>query len=280
MTEDGKRRGFWRKLWDRLTGRTHQPPPPPPPPTVVSMEVIEHREAGEPLLIPSRGEGFNFSVRYHVVWSLSQGTQEDLLKRIEWHEKNLRHDVLERIWPIGREFYPHDPYSAELKMNDRLGDGWCYETADRVKVRCEVKVRVNSDVRIGDKQVSYYEQLVAMDCDHMLKLRHMENIRCELKGWQEVVEEFGSAITVVHAARLVDPEVAVVFANLSEERKRSAADLVNVLHAATRDHLQVGLYEFANAYDLAVRSFMQQQGLSTGTLADAFEANAQNSTQD
>ncbi|MCG8924850.1 hypothetical protein [Lentzea sp. CC55] len=279
MTEETKkRRGFWRKLWDKMTGRDELPPLPPGP--VQFHEVIEHREAEGPLLIPSCAEGFDFSVRYHVVWSLNDGTHDDLLERIEWHEKNLRHDILERIWSAGRDFYPHDPSSAERRMNERLGGGWCYETADRRKVRCEVKVRVNSDARIGEKQQGYYEQLVAMDCDHMLKLRHMANVRCELKGWQQVVEEFGSAIAVVHAARLVDPEVAVVFANLAEERKKSAASLVNVLHTATRDHLQVGLYEFANAYDLAVRSFMQQQGLSTGTLADAFEANAQNSNQD
>ncbi|HEX7309307.1 hypothetical protein [Lentzea sp.] len=239
---------------------------------------MERRVESEPLLLPSRAEGFDFSVRYSVLWSARNCSYGDLVDRVELHRASLRHDVLERIWPVGRDFYPHDPYSAELKMNERLGGSWCYGP-DNESVRCEVRIRVNSDSRISDKQAGYYEQLVGMDCDHMLKLRHLENVRCELQGWQQVVEEFGDAITVVHAARLVDPEVSKVFRELAAERKKSATDLVTVLHTATRDHLQVGLYEFANAYDLAVRSFMQQQGLTASTLADAFEDNARNSAQ-
>lgn len=279
MPEGNTRRGLWRRIWDALTGSEQEAAVTPMQPPIDLDEVMERRDGGEPLLIPSRGEGFDFAVSYDVVWSATRCTREGLAGRIERHENSVRHDVLERIWSVGREFHPHDPHSAELRMSERLSGGWCYGP-DRESVRCEIKIRVNSDVRIGEMQAGYYEQLVAMDCDHMLKLRRMENVACELKGWRQVVEELGDAITVVHAARLVDPEVSAVLTSHAAERRKSAEDLVTVLRDATRDHAQVGLYEFANAYDLAVRSFMQQQGLTASTLAETFEANAQNSTQD
>ena len=278
MAEENKRRGFWRRIWDAFVGR--EPEPAAPAALLVGLdEVVEHRSIGEPLLIPSRGEGFNFSVSYDVLWSAYRCTQDELMRRIERHENSVRHDLLQRIWPVGREFYPHDPHAAERRMIERISDGWCYGP-ERESVRCDIKIRVSSDARIGEMQAGYYEQLIAVDGDHMLKLRRMENMACELKGWRQVLEEFGDSITVVHGARLVDPEVSAVFTSLAAERRKSAEDLVTVLRDATRDHAQVGLYEFANAYDLAVRSFMQQQGLTASTLAEAFEANGDNSAQD
>jgi hypothetical protein len=272
MVEE-ERRGFVGWLRSLFRPRPRYDAIPEPPVGYASdVEVMERRDPDEPLSVPSTGDCYRFTVEYHVTWSATGMTRDALRDRISTHSASVKHDLVDRIWPVGRDFEPHDAVGAEKRMNEVLGSGWCYGV--RGEVACAVRVRVTCDERIREKQLSYYEQLVGMDSQHMLNLRRLGHVKVELGEWRTLIEDFGEALTVVHAARLVDEDVSTVLKSLAAARKASAGDLVTVLHKATRDHLQVGLYEFAQAYDLAVRSYMQQQGLTAGTLAEAFDASA------
>jgi hypothetical protein len=69
-----------------------------------------------------------------------------------------------------------------------------------------------------------------------------------------------------HAAQLTEDRFADVFGNMLATRGEAADKLIGLLQNAISDHQKIGLYEFTEAYDAALKSYEKQAGLASPDL--------------
>jgi hypothetical protein len=254
-----KQPGLFARLRNALFGK-------PEPTWVGDSEVHLQRDGQQFIAVPSDGDVFPFWVRYRMTWSARGLSQSELDNLSNLYSDSVRRSFFDKIWPIGRNYFPHDNAAAEQAMNEQLTD-WCYIQG---AVRCQVQVTVQLDERVKEIQQPLWEEMTVQDLRHRLERRRVDRVDDLLRHWSELIERFGTSPTpnptVVFAANLVDKEFAAILGGLSNQRQENAKHLIEVLRKASDIHQHVGLFEFAGAYDAALRSFEKQAGLTHGSV--------------
>ncbi|GAA1020733.1 hypothetical protein Aple_055260 [Acrocarpospora pleiomorpha] len=230
--------------------------------------------ASDPVILSSAGNVFSFHVIPHFIWAGRMSM--DRLKNFsdQW-QAQARSDLLRRIWPISRDFQPIDLAGVELKINESLAP-WCYDT-EHGELRCTPSVRVLLDPAVRERVLPLEGRRLELAVEHSLGLLKAGHVRERVEAWLEVVRSLEHLATLgpderrllaPAVAALVDGEFARVMQSLAATREQRSLDLITVLTQASGNHGQLGLYEFADAYDKAVRSFCKQAGISYGSLVD------------
>ncbi|WP_137815553.1 hypothetical protein [Gandjariella thermophila] len=260
----GSERPAPRGLFGRLAGwlRGRRQPVALTPATLV---VQERREGPEPLTVPADGGVFSFTVHYHTTWTAKGMHPARFVERVNAYADSAAHTLLDQVWPIGRGCLPHHPEQAEAEMNKKLAEPWCYEEHGEV-ISCRAQVQVTADERVVTRQLPLWERLVEMDLRYRVERRRLEVVDDLLGRWRDLLERFGDGPVVGQAARLVDTEVATVVRGLATERRSLSHDLAEVLRSARDAHHTIGMFEFAQSYDAALRAFERQAGLTRGTV--------------
>ncbi|SHM59503.1 hypothetical protein [Cryptosporangium aurantiacum] len=244
-----------------------------------------------PMLVPARGEVFDFHLYVRLHWS----SPTHSLHQLENLSHARSHTALATIrmaaWEIARMYEPGDTGPAEHAVNNRFAQGLCYDDAYGRTIRCDPTVRVLMDPRLREHLVQYRLEQAQQREEHRLGLDRARMVEERTQSWLNALRTFEGAPESVDgrmsapnrdgsrtpevdeaevrqrqfllpfAASLSDQQFAEVTTDLSETRRERAIELVQVLRAARGDHQQVGLFEFARAYDKAYEMFCQQMGL-------------------
>jgi hypothetical protein len=257
--EPPRRRGFLTWLGDLFRRRT------PPLGVPVDVVVSEYR-TGQPIEVPADGGVFHFTVHYDLTWSARGVSRATLSRWIELYQDSAERALRTAIWPIGRAHLPAQPEVAEAEMNDALRKGWCFGDAGEV-VSCVAAVRVLADQRVLDRHLPLWEGFVELDLQYRVEHRRIDHVAELLARWRDLLDEFGDAPIVAQAAKLTDAQLAAAVEGLAHKRLALGNDLVAVLEKTRNAHGQVGLFELAKAYDVAVRTFERQAGLAPGAVS-------------
>ncbi|MFE4688731.1 hypothetical protein ACFRH6_01585 [Streptomyces sp. NPDC056749] len=272
-------RGWWRG--DREQRGTFAPGAPdqgavwePPVPAVVEPvlpEALAKLSPGaEPLRLAARGDVFEFHVTPHFRWHSREMPVERLRLLAGVLSAEARDDLLMRSWEVARTCDPADPVEAERLINDRLSEGWCYAEADGL-VKCLPTVRVRMDPVLRERIRPARLQEQGMKDELRMGLLKAAHARQLTEEWLHVIaglEESGELqpaqrqFLVPFAAVLADADFSSAADSLRAARRTGTRALADVLGQAARNHEQVGLFEFAGAYDKALSSFSQQMGLT------------------
>ncbi|MEV4385877.1 hypothetical protein AB0J68_09115 [Micromonospora sp. NPDC049580] len=258
-THDTDRKpGFWRRLWDRLTGRASEPrgeqPASPPPAGAPVSPLTESIDAGAPLAIPAMGEAYDFQVQVEATWSAAVTDLGDLRTRADRHTESVRRAVREVVWQVGRDFAPHRALDAERAMGRALPAEFCFTDAG-VSLRCQVRLRVRPDARVVEVLLPYSLMRVRAD-----------NVEAVAVRWRDILTGFAGQevgdLVLPYAAQLADKPFAASVTGLENARDQARNDLADVLDRAAKSHTRVGLFEFAESYEAALHAFRRSQGLS------------------
>jgi hypothetical protein len=259
-----RRRGFFTWLRD-LFGRAPVGPRP-------DLEVFEH-ETGGPIEVPADGGVFSFAVHYDLAWSARGVSRATLTRWIDIYRESAERALRTETWSIGRSHLPSEPVAAEAAMNTALRKGWCFGELGEL-VRCTAVVRVVADARVLDRHLPLWEQFVELDLRYRVEHRRIDHLAELLTRWRTLLRDFGDDPVVIQAATLTDAQLAVAIQGLADKRLALGTDLVTVLEKARNAHGQVGLFELAKSYDVAVRTFERQVGLDKGKFSVDMEPDA------
>jgi hypothetical protein len=262
---------WFKRLFGRRASEVPPAPEPPaaPPAGPKPEAVIEPPTSNEAIRLPARGDVFELHLHADFTWSSSQLNQTDLEACATRYAENAQHQVRKRLWPVARRFQPLQTDEAEAALNAEIEDGWCYEEISGT-VRCKPTVRVVLDPRVADQQRPFHIRDLDMRAEHGLGLLKAELAQELTQTWMETMaalEDLGELgrterqFLVPFAAALADDGFAVVATELANVRRARTMDLAKVLDSARRGHEQAGLFEFASAYDKALRAFCRQMGL-------------------
>ncbi|RKR87248.1 hypothetical protein BDK92_1522 [Micromonospora pisi] len=262
-----RRRGLWRRFVEWLFGTDETPEPPRPEPvTPVRLREVSYQPSDSdrvftPLCL---GDVFEFQVHADLVWSTDAITYTELVEQAKEYGPSAHDTVRERVWRVARTFSPYHAADAEAAIQQELDQSWCYSRDDQTMVRCTAKVRVLPDPRV--RQHLLPAAMRELDTEAQATLGRLRAARVEeiTERWRALLDELGHGPAVVHAAQLTEPAFAAVLQQLTSRRRASAMELVDVLRQATKDHENVGLFEFANAYDTALQAFRKEMGLEPG----------------
>ncbi|HEX2132696.1 MAG TPA: hypothetical protein VHH15_14160 [Actinophytocola sp.] len=241
--------------------------------TPADTVVLEYR-TGDPIVVPADGGVFTFTVEYDLTWSARGVWAETLRERVDRYHDSAVRALRTAIWPISRATEPHRPEDAERAMNEALRDGWCYGEETGELVACRASVRVLADGRVLDRHLPLWERLVELDLRYRVEHRRIDHLVDLLERWRDVLAEFGSTPLVVQAATLTDTDLAAALDGLADRQLALGTDLVSVLEKARNGHGRIGMFELAESYDLAARTFARQAGVREDVLAAAEEAGA------
>ncbi|MGY5138920.1 hypothetical protein ACWGJW_42195, partial [Streptomyces nigrescens] len=171
---------------------------------------------------------------------------------------------------------PGDPVAAENAVNKELRGGWCYHD-EKGLIRCRPSVRMRIDPALREHVLPFHLAEVRMEKEHHLGKLKADQVKELTERWLRVMSELellgtlGAAerrLLVPFAAALADEDFFKVMQALKNTRRNGAEALADVLTAATKHHEQVGLFEYANAYDKALSEFCRQMGLSPFSWVD------------
>jgi hypothetical protein len=266
-TQDSRsRRGFFAWLADVFRPR------PRGAVTVVDHVVSEYR-TGTPTEMPAEGGVYHFNVSYDLTWSARGMSRSTLVSWIDSYRESAERTLHNTIWPIARGFSPAQPEAAEAAMNEALREGWCFGEPGEV-VACVATVRVVADERVRNCHLPLWEQLVEHDLRYHVEHRRIDHLVELLARWREVLNDFGDDPVVIQAATLTDADLATAINGLANRRLALGEHLVAVLERTRDAHGQVGLFELAKSYDVAVRTFERQAGLAKGTVSIGMDGDA------
>jgi hypothetical protein len=266
--------GFIRRVWNTIIGPLrerdgyldhHR-----------AAEIYEPQASSSPLVVPAGGDVYDFHAFVHLQWDSPSRhfDLDEIEEESASYEDVAMQQTMRVVWSRARTLDPLDPAGAELQLNQALETGFCWPKTNP-NLRCRPSVRVIIDPRLKEQkaplELRRIEQRLAMERDEIVR----ERTERWLLGFQEL-EQFRHLgkderqFLVPFAASLVDADLATVTRALAGERRARYDELVGVLAQAVRDHERVGLFEFANAYDKALRAFCRQTGIDLGTwhLAD------------
>lgn len=261
-----RRRGFFRRLLDAIFGeRRHGQ-------VLLDYMVSEYR-AGDPIEMPSEGGVYHFTITYELAWSARGMSRSTLVSWIGDYQDSAERALRNTIWPIARGHLPSQPEAAEAAMNEALREGWCFGEPGQV-VACVATVRVVADQRVRDCHLPLWEQYVEYDLHFRVEHRRIDHVVELLARWRDILEEFGDYPVVIQAAKLTDENLAAAVDGLAHRRLALGEHLVAVLEKTRDAHGQVGLFELAKSYDVAVRTFERQAGLDKGTVSIGMDGDA------
>ncbi|MET8041890.1 hypothetical protein ABZU25_13645 [Micromonospora sp. NPDC005215] len=258
--------GFFGRIWKKITGggvRTESVEPRP-------GEIYEPPGSDAPIVVPAQGDVYDFHVLVQLRWD-SPSRHFDL-DEIEdesaAYQDIARQRTTQAVWRQARSLDPLDPAGAETLLNEMLAAGFCWPRTNP-DLRCRPWVRVMIDPRLREQkaplELRRIEQQVGMARDEVVRERTERWLHAfqELEQFRHLGKDERQFL-VPFAASLVDADLARVTAALASERRSRYDELVGVLAQAVRDHERVGLFEFANAYDKALRAFCRQVGVDLG----------------
>ncbi|MCF2130863.1 hypothetical protein L1I79_31225 [Strepomyces sp. STD 3.1] len=238
-------------------------------------------DLGEPenhvLRLTARDGVFEFEILPSVRLTSHDMSEESLNRRRRDLSDAVLREILRRAWPIARSCDPDAPAEAETLINAEIADGWCYERPEGVvKCRPTVRVRVDPVLRDRIRPIRLEEQV--MREEHRLGILKASHAQALTETWLEVLRRLEGSdeltreqrqFLVPFVASLSDKEFAAAAKELRTARRQGAKNLADVLQQAARNHEQIGLFEFAKAYDKALNSFSQQMGLGPATFIPA-----------
>ncbi|WP_411135704.1 hypothetical protein [Streptomyces sp. C10] len=237
---------------------------------------VELPPVEETLSVAAEGDVFAFELVPHFRWSSREMTLDVLRERAALHEEAARGKLLRRAWSVARACDPGDPVAAEKAVNKELRGGWCYQD-EKGLIRCRPSVRMRIDPALREHVLPFHLAEVRMEKEHRLGKLKADQVQELTERWLQVMSELellgtlGAAerrLLVPFAAALADEDFFKVMQALKNTRRNGAEALADVLTAATKHHEQVGLFEYANAYDKALSEFCRQMGLSPFSWVD------------
>lgn len=299
------RRGIFARMRDRWRARranrevSYTPPKEAevttpvteaePPEPDQQPEAVESVFETPDLLVPAKGEMFDFRLLPYFRWTSNTLSYGELHERVTRLEPGARAKLVRRAWTVSREHPPEDPEAAEKAINRELRHGWCYEDGKHL-IRCRPKVGVRMDPALRELVQPFRLTERRMREEHDLRRLKAEHAQALTDVWLAVIanlEELGELqpaeceapakrklnaaqlqFLVPFASNLADKDFAAMMGGLDEARRSGTGVLAQVLAEATRNHERVGLFEFANAYDKALSSFCQQMGLEPFSWVD------------
>lgn len=237
----------------------------------------------EPVVVAARGDLYDLHLIPHFRWSSSEMPFDLLEQRSRLYLQNARGTLLQRIWSVCRQLDPTDPAAAEIAINNlpSVRDGLCYDD-ELGAIQCTVSVRALLDPRLRELLLPFHQRGIELDQEHQLDVQRMghqqaigrqraDQVEELVQRWLAVIKELEQLTTLGRderqfllpfAARIVDSDFASVMQHTSLARQERATELVDVLRQASSNHERVGLFEFADAYDKALRTFSRQMGLN------------------
>ncbi|GES32501.1 hypothetical protein AB0G60_17205 [Streptomyces angustmyceticus] len=248
----------------------------PAHPAAPAEVAVELPPGDDVLSVAARGDVFAFEVVPHFRWSSREMTLETLRERAVLLEEAARCKLLRRAWSVARTFDPGDPVAAEKAVNKELRGGWCYND-EKGLIRCRASVRMRIDPGLREHVLPFHLAELRLTEEHRLGELKAGQVQARTERWLRVMSELellgtlGPAerrLLVPFAAALADEDFFKVMQALKNTRRNGAQALADVLTAATKHHEQVGLFEYANAYDKALSEFCRQMGLSPFSWVD------------
>jgi hypothetical protein len=266
---NGRGKSLWRRLIDRLFGKRRRAAvtfPPDPAASAAPLTPIDVcADAGELLTIPALGEVFDFQVQIEATWSAAVSDYATLRLCADRQAESVRRAVLEKIWPLGRDHAPHLAGDAERAMSRALPEEFCFSGADGVTLRCKPRLRVRPDPRVLEHLLPHGKRGLDLDALHGLGEQRAAHVEALTQMWRTVLANLTGAnlgdLVLGHAATLADTEFAKVVTTLEAHRSRSRLELAQVLDQAAQNHRSFGLFEFAEAYEVARKAFVRSMGV-------------------
>ncbi|GIJ79347.1 hypothetical protein SAMN05443287_101915 [Micromonospora phaseoli] len=237
-------------------------PPAPAPPVAAPVRVTFRQDVPQPLLVPAKGDAFDFSLHTVYLWTAPNMSFEDLRLRAEALLPWAGGIVRERAVDLAREHEPHRAYDLERALNNLLmHQRW---PQDANLPQFGVHLRVRPDERVRERLRPYWEERIKLECDHELHKIRARQADDLTRQWGAVLRSLEDDPVTAHAARLAGERFAEIFHRYVEERRESVPDLVNLLREAVKGHGDLGLgpSEYTQAWDVALRTYERQHGLT------------------
>ncbi|MFY1599427.1 hypothetical protein [Micromonospora sp. WMMD737] len=256
-----ERRRWWHAFFPPVEPVPPAGPPAPPVPDTVTFR----HDVPQPILVPARGDAFDFRLHAVYNWTAQNMPYEALRLRAERYLAWAGGIVRERAVDLARQYEPHRSHDLERALNDRLaGQRWPREGSQPY---FWVQVRVSPDERVRERLRPYWEQRIKLECDHELEKIRAQQADELTRRWCAVLQSLEDDPVTAHAARLTGEQFAEVFRRYVEERRGTVPDLVQLLREAVRGHgdLGMGPSEYTEAWDAAIRTYERRHGLSERT---------------
>ncbi|WBB89786.1 hypothetical protein [Verrucosispora sp. WMMC514] len=251
-----ERRRWWQTVFSPASDLT--PPAPVTPPRITFRQDVP-----QPLLVPAKGDAFDFNVHVVYFWTATNMSFDELRMRAEALLPWAGGIVRERSIDLAREHEPHRAHDLERALNNLLtGQRWPQEAH---LPQFTVRLRVSPDERVRERLRPYWEQRIKLECDHELEKIRARQADDLTRRWAAVLQSLQDDPVTAHAARLTGEQFAEVFHRYVEERRDIVPNLVDLLREAVKGHGDLGLgpSEYTQAWDVALRTYERQQGLAS-----------------
>ncbi|MBO4208372.1 hypothetical protein GSF22_20515 [Micromonospora echinofusca] len=222
------------------------------------------RVPAEPIVVPALGEAFDFRIHAIYDWTGQQIRQEELRYRVDLHNMTWAVGVVRELSAaIARGYEPHRSQELEEKLNDCFREQRWPRAARPGQPQFTVRVWVRPDERVRERLRPYWEQRIALECEHELSKLRTEFADDLTRRWRDVLQSLEQDPVTLHAARLTGERFAEVFGQYVTERRQAVPELVTLLTQAVRGHgdLALGPSEYTEAWDVALRTYRRQYGL-------------------
>jgi len=254
-----------KRAWNEFWGTTDTTP------SYGRREDFEPPNGSEVLPIAARGDVFDLHIVPYFRWSSSAMSFETLSRRSLQYVEPARGRLLREIWREARSWGPTQLREAENAINElkAVKDGWCYED-DEGQIRCSPTVRVLLDPRLRDQLLPFELRMRELERTFDYNQTRAQRIETLTEAWLQIMRKLEEnkvlgaterQFLVPFAASMADRDFAVVMHALADKRSELGLDLVAVLHQASKNHEGVGLFEFAQAYDMAAQFYAKKLGL-------------------
>ncbi|MFG1887698.1 hypothetical protein ACGFIR_07495 [Micromonospora sp. NPDC049051] len=253
-----ERRRWWHTFFPPGGPVPLLPPPPPPVPSTVTFR----HDVPHPILVPARGDAFDFRLHAVYTWTAQNMAYEELRLRAERYLTWAAGIVRERAVDLARQYEPHRSHDLERALNDRLaGQRWPREGSQPY---FWVQVGVSPDERVRERLRPYWEARIKLECDHELQKIRAQQADELTRRWCAVLQSLEDDPVTAHAARLTGEQFAEVFHRYVQERRETVPDLLELLREAVRGHgdLGMGPSEYTEAWDAAIRTYERRHGLA------------------
>jgi len=259
-------------------------------PESIPPRVDDERE----LHTPAKGDGFDFTVRVHVIWTGPESiTQDELQERVRRFEVTVWEDIEGEVRSIARRFPPNQPAEAEQALADYLHCLACEWRPDSGRVdRVDWRAGVGVDPAESVKQLQQefwaqrLKHAAAEDLSRAQQAASDEFARERVKQLRDLVSrwrlflgdlnvdkpgEKPSASLAPHLARLAarPGEAAETVEALGRDWNRWSADLVGIVDRAIVANQEVNTYEFLMSYESALKRLLEHIGSRPIELGEA-----------
>ncbi|MGY4912894.1 hypothetical protein [Micromonospora aurantiaca (nom. illeg.)] len=252
---DQPARRWWHTVFPPAPSTIASPVPPAP------VAVSFRQEVPQPLLVPAKGDAFDFRLYAVYVWTAHRMTFEELRFRAEGYLTWACGILREQAVDLARRHEPHRSHELEQALNAHLsGQRW---PRQGTTPSFTAQVRVSPDERVRERLRPYWEDRIKLECDHELQKVRARQADDLTRRWCAVLQNLEGDPVTMHAARLTGEQFAEVFRRYVAERRETVPELVELLREAVRGHndLNMGPSEYTQAWDAALRTYELQHGL-------------------